>query len=98
MSFCITTTTTKKTATELLSDTLLHAWAAIREGERMSGEIDHSPHYDAARWAAWQDQMKAGLAVEAGIEDEAERLGVDMDDVLSAALSMCSDRELAPVE
>ena len=42
---CITTTT--KTAAALLSDTLLHAWAAVRGGYVMSGGMDHSAHYDA---------------------------------------------------
>ena len=102
---CIATTTdttttdtaiTTTTATELLSDTLGHAWAAVRGGYVLSGEIDHSPHYDDAVWTACRALMDAGLALEAVVEEAAERLGVDMDDVLSAVLSLCSgDRETA---
>jgi hypothetical protein len=77
---CITTTTTK-TPTELLADTLGHAWDAIRGGERLSG--------DAAVWTACRALMDAGLALEAVLEEAAARMGVDMDDVLS----MCSGRE-----
>ena len=42
--------------------------------------------------------MDAGLALEAVVQDAAVRLGVDMDDVLSAALSMCSDRVTVPAQ
>lgn len=86
---CITTT---KTAAELLSDTLEHAWAAIRGGRDMSGEIDHSAHYDAAVWTACQALMNAGLALEATVSEAAERLGVDL---VSEVLEPIMDRETA---
>jgi hypothetical protein len=91
---CITTTTeltTTKTAAASLSDTLLHACAAVRGGYVMSGGVDHSTHYDPAVWTARQRLMSAGLALEAVVEEAATRLGVDMDDVLR----LCSDRETA---
>jgi mannose/cellobiose epimerase-like protein (N-acyl-D-glucosamine 2-epimerase family) len=90
---CITTATTEitttKTAAELLSDTLGHAWAAVRGGYVISGGMDHSAHYDAAVWTACRSLMDAGLALEAVVEEAAARMGVDMDNVLS----LCADRE-----
>ena len=80
--------TTTKTATELLSDTLMQAWSAVQGGNRMSGDIDRSEHYDAAVWTAGQALRDAGLALEIAVEEAAERLGVDMDGVLG----LCSDR------
>jgi mannose/cellobiose epimerase-like protein (N-acyl-D-glucosamine 2-epimerase family) len=81
--------TTTKTAAALLSDALGHAWAAVRGGNDMSGEIDTSAHYDAAVWTACRALMNAGLALEAVVEEAAARLGVDVDDVLS----LCAGRE-----
>ncbi|MEY9462204.1 hypothetical protein ABH973_002617 [Bradyrhizobium ottawaense] len=81
-------TTSTKTSTVLLADTLMHAWSAVRSGNDMSGEIDRSEHYDAAVWTAGQALRDAGLALEIAVEEAAEKRGVSMDDVLR----LCSDR------
>ena len=87
-------TTTNTTAVGLLTEGREAAWGAIRAGMRLEGTNEHSDHYTDAVHSACQHLREAGEALEAAVEAVADKLGVDMDDVLS----LCVDRGTAPAQ
>jgi hypothetical protein len=83
----MTTSITTKTIIVLLTAILDSAWAMIHTSQRGDAALDRLPWVPAVLWSAVRRVGTFGEYVEALVEKTAERLGIDIMDVLEPVLA-----------
>jgi hypothetical protein len=83
----MTASITTKTTIILLTATLDSAWALIRASRRLYAALDKLPWVPAALWRACRRVETFGQYLEALAERTAQRLGIDIMDVLEPVVA-----------